>query len=991
MKSTKRTCLQALSLVLAVIMLLSMVSALNISAAEAQTADLAAEAPAAELKADTSLAEVADGTTEDGLEYSISDDEVTITNYRGSATELTIPSTIEGYPVTYICDYAFWECDSLTSITLPEGVTSIGVWAFHDCTSLASITLPESVTSIGGGAFWGCTSLKSITIPESVTGIDSYTFADCTSLSSITIPQGVTSIGNDAFSDCTSLSSITIPQGVTSIGGGVFWGCTSLVSITIPESVTGIDSYAFADCTSLESVTIPEGVTSIGEYAFRKCASLSSVIIPSSVTSIDDSAFEYCSNLESIAVDENNSTYDSRNGCNAIIETATNSLIMGCKNTIIPKSVTSIGESAFANCTSLLSITIPEDVTCIGDDAFEFCTSLESVTISEGVISIGHGAFYECESLSSITIPSSVTSIGNGAIRCCANLENIAVDENNSTYDSRDNCNAIIETATNSLIIGCKETTIPEGVTSIGYNAFWNCTSLESITIPKSVTSIDSDAFAYCESLKSIIISEGVTSIEEDAFRDCPNLESIVVDENNSTYDSRDNCNAIIETATNSLIIGCKETTIAEGVTGIKDYAFYGCTSLENITIPKSVTSIDSDAFTGCSSLMNIVVDEDNPVYDSRDNCNAIIETATNTLIRGCKNTVIPSGVTSIGYDAFLDCISLESITIPEGVTSIDHRAFEYCQSLKSIIIPKSVISIGRYVFDDCESLKDVYYGGSENQWDNISIDWGNEELEYATIHFTEDATEMPTEVPTEDPTEAPTQAPTEIPTEVPTTVPATDATEPEGFFPEEYISDEKTDVAVGGNVDNEVELKVSEVTSDKQIENLDLILTGEKVSKVFDITLQKDGTEVQPDGKVWVRIPAENPLSKVYRMETDGSLTDMNAVYTDGYLIFTTEHFSLYIVAVPGEESTDPTPPTETEPEVSYLIGDANGDGKINVKDATQIQKAVAGLVTLDDVGNLAADSDQNEKVNVKDATAIQKFVAGIPVDAPIGEERKK
>ena len=278
-----------------------------------------------------------------------------------------------------------------------------------------------------------------------------------------------------------------------------------------------------------------------------------------------------------------------------------------------------------------------------------------------------------------------------------------------------------------------------KSVTSIGYEAFIGCESLTNITIPNSVTSIETYAFAVCSSLTSITIPNSLTSIGLGAFAGCSSLTSIKVDENNKVYDSRNNCNAIIETSTNTLILGCQNTIIPNSVTSIDSHAFSGCSSLTSITIPDSVTSIGGSVFYGCSSLTSIKVDENNKVYDSRNNCNAIIETATNTLVIGCQNTIIPNSVTSIGVVAFYGCTSLTSITIPNSVTSIETYAFYGCSSLTSITIPDSVTSIGDGAFYLCSSLTTVYYTGTEEQWLNISIDFtflGNDELMNAIIIY---------------------------------------------------------------------------------------------------------------------------------------------------------------------------------------------------------------------------------------------------------------
>ncbi len=371
----------------------------------------------------------AEAATYDIYTYEVdSDGTIIITDCKESAKgAITIPSEIDGKSVTSIGYWAFRDCTGLTSITIPNSVTSvygafggctgltsinvasdnncyssnngvlfnkkkteligypagksqtsytipnsvtsIGDGAFYGCTGLTSITIPNSVTSIGEDAFWGCTGLTSITIPNSVTSIGVRAFRGCTGLTSITIPNSVTSIGNWAFKYCSSLTSITIPNSVTSIGCEVFYHCTGLTSITIPNSVTSIEGWAFDGCTGLTSITIPNSVTSIGSYAFSGCTGLTSITIPNSVTSIGDGAFEYCNGLTSIT---------------------------------IPNSVTSIGDVAFCCCTGLTSITIPNSVTSIGFGAFKYCSSLTSITIPNSVTSIGDVAFYECTGLKDV-------------------------------------------------------------------------------------------------------------------------------------------------------------------------------------------------------------------------------------------------------------------------------------------------------------------------------------------------------------------------------------------------------------------------------------------------------------------------------------------------------------------------------------------------------------------------------------------------------------
>ncbi len=341
-------------------------------------------------------------------------------------------------------------------------------------------------------------------------------------------------------------------------------------------------------------------------------------------------------------------------------------------------------------------VVIPEGVTSIGDYAFIGCSSLTEVVIPERVTSIGDYAFADCSSLSGMTLPKGLISIGYEAFCGCSGLEYIKVEEGNAVFDSRGNCNAVIETESNMLIRGCKNTIIPEDVTGIGKQAFCRCTSLTGIVIPEGVTGIGSGAFYECTNLEEINIPEGVAVLEANTFNGCESLKKIALPEGVKS----------IQGFSFQRCFSLEEINIPASVEEIGP-AFDACRSLSNITIPRGVASIASGAFSGCSSLEYIKVEEGNAVYDSRENCNAIIEKESGILLAGGKNTVIPEGVTSIGRSAFLGS-GLSKISIPKGVTMIERDAFQYCSSLTEISISESVAEIQSAAFQGCSSLMEI-------------------------------------------------------------------------------------------------------------------------------------------------------------------------------------------------------------------------------------------------------------------------------------------
>ena len=632
---------------------------------------------------------------------------------------VTIPST-----VTTIGENAFGYCYSLESINIPNSVKSIGEHAFYCCTGLTSATIGNGISDMDGALFSGCENLNSVSFTQGATVLGNNIFDECSALTSVVLPNTITFIGENAFNDCRSLNTINIPTGVKILRNGVCSGCTSLTEINIPNSVTSIGASAFQGCSSVTSVIIGNGVTSIGEGAFYDCNSLSSITIPEGVKKIEGDIFNGCP-LSTVVWNAKNCInfgYDHDNG--HYIESPFESRNDYITSFTFGKNVEYIPSNLCNGLNGITSITIPSSVTSIGADAFHGCSGLTEITIPENIENIGEGAFYNCQSLASITWNAKECSLYNedediyyyifdweniSSFTIGKNVQKlpkltetgnaiITVEDGNAKYDSRNGCNAIIETATNTLISGngnttipnsiehiskdafshcndIKAITIPNGVKTIGDNAFKNCRSLVSVEIPATVTQIGEYAFENCLALTAISISKSVTSIGEGLLECCPSLNSIVIEEGNPNYDSRENCNAIIETATNVLKQGCKSTIIPSGVKSIGMMAFTDCVELFAISIPNDVEIIEDYAFIECSDL---------------------------------KTINIGTGVKSIGKGAFGECCALTSITIPNSVETIGDYAFAYCVSIKNINIGANVKSIGEEVFEDCEAVEKI-------------------------------------------------------------------------------------------------------------------------------------------------------------------------------------------------------------------------------------------------------------------------------------------
>ena len=677
-----------------------------------------------------------------------------------------------------IANYAFIGCSNLRAVKMPKALTNIGSSAFSNCYSLSVIDLPERLYSIKSSAFSGCGNLAQLIIrSERLTEIGSAAFSGCYklyeiyNLSDIVITLGADDNGgigkyakvvhtsldeealvnvdengfisytsdtenllfgyvgseskivlpaliggkeylivDSAFHNNNSITGVVIPDGVQTIGSNAFYYCTNLTSVVIGDGVQTIGDYAFYNCDYLTSVVIGDGVQTIGSNAFRDCDNLTSVVIGESVQNIGNQAFNYCYNLiEVINKSELNITVgSSSHGCVAYYaakvhagETAGEFVTVGDfvfyihdgvnylarykgseKNLTLPESYNGQGyvirNWAFYDNNYITEVVIPVGVTSIGDYAFYDCDNLTSVVIGDGVQTIGSSAFYDCDSLTSIVIGDGVQNIGDQAFYYCYNLIEVI---NRSELD----------------IVACS--------TSNGYVAYYAAKVHSGETAGEFVPVGD---FVF-------YIHDGVNY-----------LARYMGSEKNLTLPESYNGQGYVIRNWAFYNNNITEVVIPDGVTSIGNYAFYYCTNLTSVVIGDGVQTIGSSAFYYCTSLTSVVIGDG-------------VQTIGSSAFHSCDNlttVVIGDGVQTIGSFAFYNCDNLTSVVIGNGVQTIGNQAFYDCTSLASLVIGDGVQTIESYAFYNCGSLTDVYYVGSEEEWGDISISYGNDKLKNANIHY---------------------------------------------------------------------------------------------------------------------------------------------------------------------------------------------------------------------------------------------------------------
>lgn len=643
-----------------------------------------------------------------------------IRNYIPNVKNVTITSG------STIQTSAFENCTTLLSVTLPDSLVSIGNNAFYGCTNLNGLNIPSNVTSIGANAFYNCTSISTIVLPDSISSLDSTAFIDCSNIKSVSLSatfislipktnlQEVTitsgqSIPRRAFYNCAQLSKVVLPETISEIGNNAFYGCSKLSIVewnAIECNIAGSETYPiFSNCSNLSNVVFGTKVKIIPSYAFYGCDRLSSINITGSVESIGYRSFYGCSNLEKIEVDAENSYYSGFNNC--LVNIANKTLVLGCKNSVIPSdgNVISIGEYAFFKCIGLKNITIPGTVSIIGNYAFSDCSSLNRVTIENGTTSIGQNAFLNCTYLNTITLPESIRQIGSDAFNNCGRIIAVNIsDISNWCAISFGNSNSNPSGKLcyngeylNALII-------PASVSSISSYAFYGHTELKSITVPESITAIGESAFEQCSGLNAVNISStdrwcGITFGNSSA--------------NPLRYANNLYCNGELVT----------KLSTSSNTSKIGQYAFYNYTKLTNIDISSDVKTVGEQAFYNCTGLTSILIPSfkysiltygfSSTAFEKCSNLSSItapVPWASNIALNcGSRSyDIVINGGYAIASKAFYNCYALKSVVISNTVSSIGKNAFSGCYNISKIIVPKSVTSIGKGAFSGCSSLESI-------------------------------------------------------------------------------------------------------------------------------------------------------------------------------------------------------------------------------------------------------------------------------------------
>ena len=681
----KRSFKRTAAVFLALVMLLTLVTALPVRAQEKT---------ALENRID-SLLESGSRLSEDGnYYYKLSDNDnkrAMLQLYVGDAEDLVVPETVDGYPVSYVLSFFLSYNDVIRSVTFPNFLDGVIIYC-QDCPSLETIYYDLTGSSVFTGndtsINLGDHRLKKLVFGNNVKVIQNHSFRFLKA-DEIVFSDSIEEIAADAFADAVGPSELTIPANITKIGETAFFRNSGIEKLNY-NSAAKIPEKCFQYCSNLKEVNINGSITEIGDSAFMKCTSLPEIRLPDSVSRIGKSAFESCELLSNVVLND---------GLTEIGERA----FMSCseiKNVKLPDSIKKLGEFAFA-ITGLTEITVPSGLEQIDAGAFIWCYSLKKITLCDGLQILG-GSMFGYSDITELDLPDSITVVSAGAFRNCSKLTRVKLG------------NAVTDIQYLAFT-GCTQLPdiqFPETLESIGNNAFEDCQSLLSVTLPEGFKQLGKSSFAKCTALKTALLSDEITAIPQSAFSGCTALDELRLPASLKTIDKSafQHCEAL------------SEVSLPEGLETIAKYAFDSCFMLDDIVVPDSVTYVGYRAFGDTAWFQN---HPDGALYTGKtlygykgsfpEESDYVVREGTKVLAeyalfaqKNLRSVTLPDSVVTVCEKAFYGCTGMKTIRLSESLTAVHAQAFRSCSSLEELMLPDSVIKIGDEAMQQCTSLKAI-------------------------------------------------------------------------------------------------------------------------------------------------------------------------------------------------------------------------------------------------------------------------------------------